>query len=68
MQPPLLTYLLLLHNFAGGSMESMATKGMAHLGSAQAKPSEEGTLKFNSSNAAPSCQAESYVARQPVSG
>ena len=58
----------LLHNFAGRSMESMATKGMAHSGSAEAKPSEQGTRKSNGTNAAPSCQAESYVAMQHVSG
>ena len=44
-----------LHNFAGCSMESMATKGMAHSGSAEAKPSEQGTRKSNGINAAPSC-------------
>ena len=58
----------LLHNFAGHSMKSMATKGMAHSGSAEAKPSEQGRSKSNGTNVAPSCQAESYVAMQHVSG
>ena len=58
----------LLHNFAGRSMESMATKGMAHSGSAEATPSQQGTRKSNGTNAAPSCQAKSYVAMQHVSG
>ena len=48
-------------------MESVASKGMAHSGSAEAKPSEQGTRKSNGTNAAPSCQAESYVAMQHVS-
>ena len=58
----------LLHIFAGLSMESMATKGMAHSGSAEAKPSEQGTCESNGTNVAPSCQAKSYVAIQDVSG
>ena len=61
----------LLHYFAGCSMEPMAffalngafcglpgrlaTKGLAHSGSAVAKPSEQGTRK-------PSCYAQSFVA------
>ena len=49
-------------------MESIGTKGMAHSGLAEAKPSEQGTRKSNGTNAAPSCQAETYVAMQHVSG
>ena len=47
----------LLHYFAGCSMEPLA-----HSGSAVAKPSEQGTRKSISINAAPSCHAESFVA------
>ena len=43
-------------------------QGMAHSRSAEAKPSEQGTRKSNSTNAAPSCQAENYGAKQPISG
>ena len=52
----------LLHYFAGCSMEPMATKGLAHSGSAVAKPSQQGMRKSNGINAAPSCHAESFVA------
>ena len=49
-------------------MDSMVTKGMAHSESAEAEPSEHGTRKSNGTNAAPSCQADTYVAMQHVSG
>ena len=53
----------LLHYFAGCSMEHMATEGLAHSRSAVAKPPEQGTRKSIGINAAPSCHAESFVAR-----
>eukprot|EP00670_Eutreptiella_braarudii_P009194 CAMPEP_0174307662 /NCGR_PEP_ID=MMETSP0810-20121108/1265_1 /TAXON_ID=73025 ORGANISM="Eutreptiella gymnastica-like, Strain CCMP1594" /NCGR_SAMPLE_ID=MMETSP0810 /ASSEMBLY_ACC=CAM_ASM_000659 /LENGTH=116 /DNA_ID=CAMNT_0015414781 /DNA_START=2331 /DNA_END=2681 /DNA_ORIENTATION=+ len=45
-------------------MESVATKGMAHSGSAEAKPSEQGTRKSNGTRVSPMVPMQHHLAKQ----